>query len=453
MPLLHPSRRDFLAMSAAALAARSAAPAFAQAWPSRPVTMVVPYGPGASNDIFTRALSQILSARLGQPFVVENCAGAGGFTGSNAVAQSAPDGYTFLEAPNSIASFSLIMKVKLDPLTDLMPVALLARSPIGMVINAALPAKTVQGVHRLRQGPPDLLRPCRHRHDAAPACRDVQAGDRPDDEERQLQELRRGADRSRRRPPAADVRHGRQHDRPDPERQLRLLAYTDKNYPPGGLEAPTMAEAGVPRMEKAQSWWGIFAPPRLPAEIRDRMNAAINEAIREPEFTALLAKSGASAAPASPAEFTEVVVRRSPRWRTSSGLWDCSSATPRGPRWGEPGFAPFRPRTKWIKSWTKFGHVHETPRCACVPLCRLGGRTRQRHAGALGDAPGRHAVRRASRTARTSRRSTPNSSADSTPAPPIGSRSTARNWIAPGSTALMLPCSATSCVPSMQTGR
>ena len=141
MSLLHPSRRDFLAMSAAAVASSGPGAAFAQAWPSRPVTMVVRYGPGASNDIFTRALSQILSRRLGQPFVVENRAGAGGFTGSNAVAQSAPDGYTFLEAPNSIASFSLIMKVKLDPLTDLMPVALLARSPIGMVINASLPVR------------------------------------------------------------------------------------------------------------------------------------------------------------------------------------------------------------------------------------------------------------------------------------------------------------------------
>ena len=70
--------------------------------------------------------------------------------------------------------------------------------------------------------------------------------------------------------------------------QLRLLAYTDKNYPPGGLEAPTMAEAGVPGMEKAQSWWGIFAPPRLPADIRDRMNAATTRRC-EPEFTALLA--------------------------------------------------------------------------------------------------------------------------------------------------------------------
>ena len=307
MPLLHPSRRDFLAMSAAALASAQRGTAFAQAWPSRPVTMVVPYGPGASNDIFTRALSQILSRRLGQPFVVENRAGAGGFTGSNAVAQSAPDGYTFLEAPNSIASFSLIMKVKLDPLTDLTPVALLARSPIGMVINAALPAKTVKEFIDYAKGRQTFyghagIGTTQHQHaemfkratgltmknvnykSSAEAQTDLVAG------RLQLMFVTVAST-------IGQIQSG----------QLRLLAYTDKNYPPGGLEAPTMAEAGVPRMEKAQSWWGIFAPPRLPAEIRDRMNAAINEAIREPDFTALLAKSGATAAPATPAEFTEVV--------------------------------------------------------------------------------------------------------------------------------------------------
>ena len=318
MPLLRPSRRDLLAMSAAALT--GAESAFAQAWPSRPVTMVVPYGPGASNDIFTRALSQILSRRLGQPFVVENRAGAGGFTGSNAVAQSAPDGYTFLEAPNSIASFSLIMKVKLDPLTDLTPVALLARSPIGMVINAALPAKTVKEFIDYAKGRQTFyghagIGTTQHQHaemfkratgltmknvnykSSAEAQTDLVAG------RLQLMFVTVAST-------IGQIQSG----------QLRLLAYTDKNYPPGGLEAPTMAEAGVPRMEKAQSWWGIFAPPRLPAEIRDRMNAAINEA------TASRISPHCWRSPAPPPHrparpnSPRWCVRRSSTWRTSSEL-------------------------------------------------------------------------------------------------------------------------------------
>ena len=200
--------------------------------------------------------------------MVENRAGAGGFTGSNAGRKAAPDGYTFLEMPNSIASFSLIMKVKLDPLTDLTPVALLARSPTAMVVNASLPVKTVEGVHRLRQGPPDQvfyghagIGTTQQQHaemfkratglkmknvnykSSAEAQTDLVAG------RLQLMFVTVAST-------LGQIQGG----------QLRLLAYTDKNYPPGGPTAPTMAEAGVPGMEKAQSWWGIFAPPRLPAE-------------------------------------------------------------------------------------------------------------------------------------------------------------------------------------------
>src|SRR5690606_18929654 len=76
--------------------------ALAQDWPTRSVTLVVPYGPGASNDTFTRSVADVMSRTMGQPFVVENRAGAGGFTGTNSVVQAEPDGYTFVEMPNSI---------------------------------------------------------------------------------------------------------------------------------------------------------------------------------------------------------------------------------------------------------------------------------------------------------------------------------------------------------------
>ena len=167
--------------------------------------------------------------------MVENRAGAGGFTGSNAVAQSAPDGYTFLEAPNSIASFSLIMKVKLDPLVDLMPVALLARSPIAMVINAALPAKTVQEFIDYARARPDQMfyghagiGTTQHQHaemfkrltglkmknvnykSSAEAQTDLVAG------RLQLMFVTVAST-------LGQIQSG----------QLRLLAYTDSNYPPG----------------------------------------------------------------------------------------------------------------------------------------------------------------------------------------------------------------------------
>ncbi|MBL8699675.1 MAG: tripartite tricarboxylate transporter substrate binding protein [Alphaproteobacteria bacterium] len=305
-----PTRRRVLSLPlAAATLAVAGGSAAQQAWPRRPVTFVVPYGPGASNDTFTRALAEILSKRFGQPFVVENRAGAGGFTGSNAVAQAAPDGYTFLEAPNSIVGFKPLMKVNLDPLTSLTPVALLARSPIAMVVPSGLPVKTVREFIDYAKARPDQLfyghagvGTTQQQHaemfkrvtglkiknvnykSSADAQADLVAG------RLQLMFITIAST-------VGQIQSG----------QLRLLAYTDKNYPPGSLPAPTLAELGVPDMEKAQSWWAIFAPPRLPPEILKAANAAINEAIMDPSFTALLARSGASPAPASPDELISVI--------------------------------------------------------------------------------------------------------------------------------------------------
>jgi len=89
--------------------------------------------------------------------------------------------------------------------------------------------------------------------------------------------------------------------------QLRLLAYTDSNYPPGSLKAPTMAEAGVPDMAKAQNWWAIFGPAGLPADIKAKMNAAINAALKEPEFATLIEKSGATPSPGTVEQAVEAL--------------------------------------------------------------------------------------------------------------------------------------------------
>src|SRR6478736_841915 len=114
------ARALFVALCLAA----TASVAFAQAWPSRPVTLIVPYGPGASNDLFTRALATILSKKFNQPFVVENRAGAGGFTGTRQVSRATPDGYTLLENSNTIVATEPVMKVKFDVSNDLTPLAM-----------------------------------------------------------------------------------------------------------------------------------------------------------------------------------------------------------------------------------------------------------------------------------------------------------------------------------------
>jgi tripartite-type tricarboxylate transporter receptor subunit TctC len=293
----------------AGIACPSLAQAQAQDWPNRPVTFVVPYAPGASNDTFTRMLANVLTKRLGQPFIVSNRPGAGGFIGTEAVAKAVPDGYTFLEMPSSIAGFKPIMKVDIDPLKDLTPLALIARAPGAMVINAALPIKTVKEFIEYAKANPDKtfygmagIGTSNHQHaemfkqatglkligvnykSASDAMTDLIGG--------RTQVVFATAASAR---PGIDAG------------QLRLLAYGDSNYPPESPKAPTFAEAGVPNMEKAQTWWAIFGPPKLPVDIQRKMNAAVNAALKDPEFLALLAKSSATPAPVTIEETIDTV--------------------------------------------------------------------------------------------------------------------------------------------------
>jgi tripartite-type tricarboxylate transporter receptor subunit TctC len=286
-----------------------AAQAQAQDWPSRPVTMVVPFAPGASNDTFTRAISQILSKKFNQPFVVENRAGAGGFTGANAVSRSPADGYTFLEIPNSIVGFKPILNVDMDPLVNLTPVGLLARSPSALVVNSSLPVKTVQEFIAYAKANPDTT---------FYGFGGIGATQHQDME---LFKARtgikiKGVNYKSSSDAQTDLVAGRVQAMiitvastlgQIEAGQLRLIAYTDGNYPPESPKAPTMAEAGVTGMDKAQIWWGVFGPANLPAQIAQKMNAAINESLKDPTFVALLAKSGATPAPVTPEQFVQII--------------------------------------------------------------------------------------------------------------------------------------------------
>ena len=237
-----------------------------QAWPSRPVTLVVPYGPGASNDTFTRALAQIFSKKFNQPFVVENRPGTGGFTGATQVAKATPDGSIFLESPNSIATFQEVLKLGIDPTTDLVPVSVFARSPIGMLVPSGLPVNNVKEFVDYAKKNPDStffgyagLGTAQHLHaemfndsaglkmkgvnykSSADAQIDLVAG--------RLQVMFVTVAST-----IGQINSG----------QLRLLGYTNNSSPSTAPKAPTLAEAGVKGMEMAQSWWGIFAPRARP---------------------------------------------------------------------------------------------------------------------------------------------------------------------------------------------
>lgn len=285
-----------LAMLAGATAAFDRAAAQA-AWPTRAVTLVVPYAPGASNDTFTRAIAGVLSKKFGQPFVVENRPGAGGYTGTSQVQRAAPDGYTFLEMPNGIASYKLGLKVDFDPSTDLTALAVFARAPTAMVIPSALPVKTVQefidyakknsettyygytGIGTTQHIPGELfnqltglkMRGINYKS-SSEAQTDLLAG--------RLQAMFITVASV-----AGQIQGG----------QLRLLAYTADTSPASAPKAPLLSEVGIKGMESQQIWWGFFSPKGVPADILKKMNEGINEALKDPAVIELFAKSGASA--------------------------------------------------------------------------------------------------------------------------------------------------------------
>lgn len=267
------------------------------AWPARAVTLVVPYAPGASNDTFTRAIATVLSKKFGQPFVVENRPGAGGYTGTSQVQRAAPDGYTFLEMPNGIASYRLTIKTDFDPSSDMIPLAIFARAPTAMVVPAGLPVKTVQEFIDYAKKNPDSTY---YGYTGIGTTQHI-----PGELFNQIVGLKmKGVNYKSSSEAQTDLVAGRLQVMfitvasvagQIQGGQLRLLAYTADTSPPSAPKAPLMSEVGVKGMESQQIWWGFFAPKGTPADVLKKMNEGINEALKQPEVVELFAKSGASA--------------------------------------------------------------------------------------------------------------------------------------------------------------
>src|SRR5215510_845993 len=150
-------RRRFLRLTAAAVAGLFASPlAWAQDYPARAVTIVVPFTPGGSTDIIARMLAQKLEQRLGKSFVIENRPGAGGTVGAGVAARAAPDGQTLLMAPSPTmaAAVTIYKNLPYDPATDFVPLALAAQTPFALIVNPSLPIHTVAELIKLAKEKP-----------------------------------------------------------------------------------------------------------------------------------------------------------------------------------------------------------------------------------------------------------------------------------------------------------
>ncbi len=311
--------RTALVLSCAfALAATLAsAGAFAQtAYPTRPISLVVPYPPGGSNDVFARRLVKGLGEVLGQTVVIENKPGAAGNIGTAFVAKAAPDGYTLAAISSSMTSNAAVQaNLPFDPVKSFAPVAQIAKGPFIVAVNQEFPARTpaeflavikrhpgkfnyassgtgssnqfATEAFKLLTGTFIVHVPYRG---MGPAVTDL-AGN-------QIQMLFASGPSL-----LPQIRSGK----------LRAIGITSLAKSPVAPELTPMST--VAPGYQFELWWGVLAPSGTPVEIVARLNAAINQVTGSPEMKQFFLNEGAEATPMTPAAFAAVIADDVPRWR------------------------------------------------------------------------------------------------------------------------------------------
>jgi tripartite-type tricarboxylate transporter receptor subunit TctC len=298
-------------------AAFFAGSALAQTFPEKPVRFVIGFTPGGPSDILARALGQKLGERWSQQVVVENRPGAGGNLAAEAVAKSAPDGYTWLLGNNSILATnqSLYRKLPYDPVKDFAPVALVAVQPNILVVHPEVKASSVQELISLARQNPGKLNYASSGAGAAahlagelfksmagvdmvhvpykgaqPALTDLIAG--------QVQ-LMFATSAS----VIPYMKAGR----------LRALAVTTAQRSPSVPEIPTISEAGLPGFE-ATTWHGVVVPSAVSPALVQKLNHDINAVLKEKDLSERLAGLGAEVLTGSPRDFADYIAREIPKW-------------------------------------------------------------------------------------------------------------------------------------------
>ena len=271
------------------------APSLAEDYPARPVRVIVPFGAGGPADVTARLIGNSLQQSFGQPFIIENHTGAGGVIGTLETVKSAPDGYTLLMMSNTqTANESLVPQRKYVLMRDLVPIAPINYSDLVIVVNPQVPAKTLQEFVALAKSQPGKLNYASSGqgtpyHMAGELFKIVAGIDVVHVPYRNSGEARSGVIGGQVQmmidsvtTMAPNVAQG----------QVRALATTGKTRSSALPDVPTADEAGVSGYE-ATIWLGLMAPKGTPQVIVDKLNAAVNEAIKRPEIVKLWADQGA----------------------------------------------------------------------------------------------------------------------------------------------------------------
>ena len=301
----------------AAVAVLAAAPAAAQNYPTKPVKFVTPYPPGGTTDILARLVGTKLQQSLGQPFLVEAKAGAGGNIGTDFVAKAPPDGYTILmgaSGPLAI-NVSLFKSLPYNPVTDLAPVVHVASVPLVLVVHESFPAKNVKELIALLKAKPDgysyasagngtpqhlsaelfkQLTGTKMVHvpykGSGPAINDLIGGQIPIAFESLI--------------PILPQLKGT---------KVRALAVTSLKRSALLPDVPTLDESGVKGYESI-AWYGVVAPGKTPRPIVDKLNAEMVKALKDPEVKQRLAEMGSAEVYGTPAQFGALIKSEIAKW-------------------------------------------------------------------------------------------------------------------------------------------
>jgi tripartite-type tricarboxylate transporter receptor subunit TctC len=287
----------------------------AQAYPARPLRLVIPFPPGGSNDVVGRMIAIQLSERLGKSVVVDNQGGAGGIIGTEAVARAVPDGYTLLLISVAHAFGSSMYKLPYDPIGAFAPVSILGTGPVALCVNAKLPVKSLADLIALAKAKPGQLNYAtagigsfQHLSSAlfklqsgldivhipfkggGPAMADVVAGNTQIVIGSLIQML-------------PQIHSGR----------LKILGVGSARRVPALPDVPTISEAGVPGYE-ATNWWGIIAPAGTPRPVIDRLHKELSVILATSETKKRFETEGGEAVQMSPEDFGKFIVAETAKW-------------------------------------------------------------------------------------------------------------------------------------------
>jgi tripartite-type tricarboxylate transporter receptor subunit TctC len=302
-----------MAKAAGALLAMALSFGAAAAWPDKPITLVAPYPAGGNADAMARLVAQGLSARLGQPVVVENKAGAGGMIGSAYVARANPDGYTFLLGAFSNVLNEFFYKNKqLDLRRDLAPVAQVASIPNYFAAAPQLKVETLADLVKEAKAKPGRLT-CASSGVGTSGHLACEMFKQRTGVDIVVAPYRGGA------PAITDVMGGHAHFLAINEvlpyirdKRLKGLAVTSAKRSPFAPELPPVADT-LPGFELV-SWYGVFAPANTPPEIVAKVSAAVAAVVKTPESAEKLAALGATPVGSTPKEFAAFVQSELVHW-------------------------------------------------------------------------------------------------------------------------------------------